>query len=114
MKAIIENLHTLPPTRLLHRLQELFQQWGIYKQRLIVNHEGENYLIACDEEAFVVYRLLPAHGKSPGAPGWPVCLLTANTMADECSPPHDGEDHFASRLSLADWLVIIEEFYGKT
>ena len=44
----------------------------------------------------------------PGRPGWPVCLVTAEAVVDETSPPHLPEDEFASGLSLDGWLDLIE------
>jgi hypothetical protein len=108
------QLQKLPPARVLALIQKLFKQWGIYNQKLTLRHEGDEYVFSCRENAFVVYRLLPAVGKSPGPPGWPVCLVTAEGVIDECSPPHHDADYFASRLGLADWLTIIHQYFGDS
>jgi hypothetical protein len=107
------ELQKLPPALLLEHVQKLFKQWGIYNQKLTLQHEGDSYVCSCRDEAFVVYRLLPVAGTPPGAPGWPVCLLTPDGVIDECSPPYHDEDYFASHLGLADWLAIIQQYYGE-
>jgi hypothetical protein len=106
------ELQKLPPDGVLTHIQKLFKQWGIYNQKLTLNHEGDDYVFSCRENAFVIYRLLPSAGKSPGPPGWPVCLVTAAGVTDECSPPSHDEDYFASHLGLADWLAIIQQYFG--
>jgi hypothetical protein len=107
------DLQKLPPGLLLEHIQKLFKNWGIYNQKLTLRHEGDDFVFSCHDEAFVVYRLLPAAGPPSGAPGWPVCLVTADGLIDECSPPYHNEDFFASHLSLADWLAIIQQYYGE-
>ena len=59
-------------------------------------------------EVFAVYRVLDQGHVAPGRPGWPVCLVTAEAVVDETSPPHLPEDEFASGLSLNGWLDLIE------
>ena len=108
------DLQHLPPSRVLAHIQSLFKKWGIYNQKLILRHEGEEYAFSCDDKALIIYRLLSGAGKSPGSPGWPVCLVTAEGIIDECSPPHHIEDFFASHMGLADWLAIIEQDYEET
>jgi hypothetical protein len=107
------ELQKLPPSRLLAHIQKLFKKWGIFNQKLILQHEGDEYAFSCDDKAFVVYRLLPIAGKPPGTPGWPVCLVTAEGVIDECSPPYEYEDYFASHLGLADWLAIIQQYFDE-
>lgn len=102
-----QDLHRWPPGRLLAEIQTLCRRWGIFGRQVTLEQEGQTYLVACDEHSFVIYRLLPAAAKTPGPPGWPVCLVTADTCIDECSPPQLEEDHFACHLSLADWLAIL-------
>ena len=103
-----DDLHKLPATEVLAYIQNIFQKWGIYGRKLTLGHEGEKYAFSCDEKAFVVYRLVSGVG---GPPGWPVCLVTAAGIIDECSPPYHDEDYFASHLGLADWLTIIQQDY---
>lgn len=102
-----DDLHSLPPGEVLAYIQKCFKKWGIYGRKLTLRHEGEGYAFSCDDKAFVVYRLMPG----AGPPGWPVCLVTAGGIIDECSPPFQDEDYFASHLGLADWLVIIQQDY---
>lgn len=105
------DLENLPAGQELAYLQRLFKEWGLYNQKLTVPHEGNDYAVTCHDTAFVVYRLLSGPGNLRGAPGWPVCLVTAEGIVDECSPPFPDEDCFASHLGLADWLAIIKQYY---
>ena len=109
-----DELQKIPSTRVLAHIQKLFKKWGIYNRKLTLRHEGEEYAFSCRDEAFVVYRLVPEGGKPPGPPGWPVCLVTAEGVIDECSPPYHDQDYFASHLGLADWLTIIQQDYGDS
>ncbi len=107
------ELQKLPPSLVLAHIQKLFRKWGIFHQKLFLQHEGDDYAFSCDEKAFVVYRLLPLAGQPAGAPGWPVCLVNAAGVVDECSPPYHDEDYFASHLGLTDWLAIIQQYFGE-
>jgi len=96
----------------LKDIQARFRRWGIYSETLSLEFEGVAYQVRCDENGLVIYRRLAPGRIPPGTPGWPVCLVTADSMSDECSPPHQDEDHFAAALSLADWLEIIEQYFS--
>ncbi len=101
------------PTELLGRIQDLFRELGLFEQRLALTHEGQKYLSSCNGAAFTVYRLNENSHVPPGIPGWPVCLVTAEAVIDETSPPFLAEDEFASGLTLQDWLRLIEETFRK-
>lgn len=107
------ELEKLPPDRVLEHIQNLFMKWGIYNQKLTLQHAGDEYAFSCHDKAFIVYRLLPGVGNPRGAPGWPVCLVTAAGVIDECSPPYHDEDYFACHLCLDDWLAIIQQSFGE-
>ena len=98
----------ISPGELLRRIQARFRELGLFGSPLALTHNGEKYLAACDDHAFAVYRLVDQCHVSPGRPGWPVCLVTAGTVADETSPPHPADDEFASGLSLQGWIERIE------
>ena len=98
----------ISPAELLARIQARFRQWGRFGSPLTLTYNGEQYLAACDDQAFAVYRLAGQCHVPPGRPGWPVCLVTAQTAVDETSPPHQADDEFASGLSLKGWLELIE------
>jgi hypothetical protein len=101
---IMEN----SPAELLRRIQARFRELGIFGSPLTLTHNGEKYLATCDSLAFAVYRLVEHCHVPPGHPGWPVCLVTAEAVVDETSPPQMPEDEFASGLSLEEWLDLIE------
>ncbi|MDP2044859.1 MAG: hypothetical protein Q8L00_01475 [Deltaproteobacteria bacterium] len=96
------------PAELLGRIQARFRELGLFGSTLTLAHNGEKYLAACDDYAFTVYRLVDRCHVPPGRPGWPVCLVTAQTVVDETSPPHQADDEFASGLGLEEWLELIE------
>jgi hypothetical protein len=106
--ASINVTSEISPAELLGRIQARFRELGFFGSPLTLTHNGENYLAACDDQAFAVYRLLNQGHVPPGHPGWPVCLVTAKAVVDETSPPHLADDEFASGLSLQGWLDLIE------
>jgi hypothetical protein len=96
------------PTELLRRIQARFRELGLFGSPLTLTHKGKNYLATCDDRVFAVYRLVDQGHVPSGHPGWPVCLVTAEAVVDETSPPQLPEDEFASGLSLEEWLQLIE------
>jgi hypothetical protein len=96
------------PAALLRRIQTLFKELGIFGESVTLSLGGVEYRVTCNDEAFSVYRLVAHCHLPPGAPGWPVCLVTAETIVDESSPPQPADDEFASGLTLAEWLELIE------
>jgi hypothetical protein len=103
-----DNLMSLAPAELLERIQTRFRELGRFEQTLTLTYNGKKYLAKCDSQAFAVYRLVSRGHLPPGRPGWPVCLVTAEVMVDESSPPLPPEDEFSSGLNLAGWLELIE------
>lgn len=99
----------IPPSELLARLQKIFREWDLFDQPLTLAHRGRKYLARCDAHSFAIYRLNPQGHVPPGAPGWPVCLVTGEMAADESCPPQLEEDEFAANLTLQDWLELIKK-----
>ena len=110
----VDHIAEDSPAALLHRIQARFRELGLFESTLTLTHNGENYLVHCDDRVFAVYRLVEKFHLSPGRPGWPVCLVTAEAVVDETSPPHLADDEFASGLSLEEWLQLIETLYATT
>jgi hypothetical protein len=110
--ASISVTSPISPAELLGRIQARFRELGLFGSPVTLTHNGENYLAACDDRAFAVYRLVSQCHVPPGRPGWPVCLVTHETVVDETSPPYPAEDEFASGLSLKEWLDLIDSLYG--
>ncbi|MGA9755642.1 MAG: hypothetical protein WBV23_10920 [Desulfobaccales bacterium] len=102
------------PAELLRRIQAMFRDRGIFASTVTLAYRGENYLVRCDTHTFAVYRLVEYGHVPPGRPGWPVCLVTAEAVVDEASPPHLPEDEFASGLGLEEWLEYIKSLYPPT
>jgi len=102
-----------PAAELLAEIQALFRELDIFEQRLTLTYQGRQYLASCDAHAFAVYRLNPHCHVPPGAPGWPVCLVTGEMAVDETGAPCLEEDEFTSGLTLPDWLSLIKKTLGK-
>lgn len=100
------------PAEMLSQIQDRFRELGLFGQTLTLTYQEEKYLVSCDTRAFAVYRLVEKCHVPPGRPGWPVCLVTAEVMVDETSPPHLPEDEFSSGLSLEEWLDLIDSLYA--
>ena len=103
----------IPASELLARIQDLFRGWGIFEKPLTLTYHGQEYLVSCDAHSFAVYRLNPHCHVPPGAPGWPVCLVTGEMAVDEACAPHLEEDEFATGLTIQDWLDLIKKTLGK-
>ena len=103
----------ISPAELLRRIQARFRELGLFGSPLTLTHNGAKYLATCDDRIFAVYRVLDQGHVPPGHPGWPVCLVTAEAVVDETSPPHLPEDEFASGLSLKEWLDLIEFLHAN-
>lgn len=101
------------PPMLFHQIQEFFRELGIFDQQLTLEYEEAQYLISCDNQAFLVYRINEQGGIPPGVPGWPVCLVTAETIVDECGPVPLECEYFATGLALPDWLEIIDQYFRQ-
>jgi hypothetical protein len=99
------------PAEMLRRIQDRFRELNIFGQTQTLTYKDEKYLVSCDTQAFAVYRLVERCHVPPGRPGWPVCLVTAEVVVDETSPPHLPEDEFNSGLNLEGWLEVIESLY---
>ncbi len=103
----------IPPATLLAQIQSRFRELGLFDQKITLTHQGRTYLARCDDHAFTIYRLNENGHVAPGHPGWPVCLVTADTAADEYSHPALEEDDFTSGLTLQDWLQLIEKTFRR-
>lgn len=103
----------IPPAEGLGQIQALFKKLGLFEKKLTLSHQGHKYLARCDAHSFTVYRLIDKCHLPPGEPGWPVCLVTPDSIIDETSPPHLEQDDFSSGLTLSDWLQLIDKTFRK-
>ena len=101
------------PGEVLAQIEALFKKLGLFEKTLTLTHQGHKYLAGCDAQSFTIYRLIERCHLPPGKPGWPVCLVSQETIIDETSLPHLTEDEFSSGLTLCDWLQLIEKEFGK-
>lgn len=102
-----------PAPELLTRIQTLFREWNVFDRPVSLTLQGQTYLARCDAHSFTVFCLNPHCHLPPGAPGWPVCLVSQETAADEACAPHLEEDEFAVDLTLQDWLDLIQKTIRK-
>ncbi|MDP3181843.1 MAG: hypothetical protein Q8M54_03375 [Desulfobaccales bacterium] len=110
----LRNIHPQSrPAEVLAQIQALFKKLGLFEKKLTLSHQGHKYLASCDSQSFTVYRLIEKCHHPPGEPGWPVCLVTRETIIDETSPPPLPQDEFSSGLTLPDWLQLIEKTFGE-
>jgi hypothetical protein len=107
MASISVTIET-SPAELLRRIQARSRELGLFGAPLTLTHTGEKCLASCDDRVFAIYRLVEKCHVPPGRPGWPVCLVTAEAVVDETSPPQMPKDEFASGLGLEESLQIIE------
>jgi len=101
------------PAEVLAQIEARFKKLGLFEKTLTLTHQGQKYLARCDAQGFSIYRCLDKCHLPPGKPGWPVCLVTQETIIDETSLPVLTEDEFSSGLTLCDWLQLIEKEFGK-
>lgn len=92
---------------LFTRIREEFREKGLLGQSLMLEYEGIRYRITCDESAFIVYRVNENSGPRHHVPGWPVCLVNADTIFEECGSQDLGNDHCACGLDVDKWLDLV-------
>ena len=68
----------------LHRFVSLFEGRGWLNRFINVRGGYGQYRLFCSESRFFAYRMNDRWGISPGAPGWPVCMVTRDRVF------HDG------------------------
>ncbi len=101
------------PHEALRAIKGFFNELRIFGEVLSFEHEGIPYRVWCDEHCFMVYRANDGGGSFHHVPGWPVCLVTAQTLYEECSAPSLNDDHHACRLDILRWLHVVAAHLGK-
>jgi hypothetical protein len=101
-----ENSQRSPHT-VFAGIRKVFQELGLLGSNLSLQHEGAWYRVSCDDKAFMVYRVNSNSGARHHVPGWPVCLVNADTIFEECGSPGLSCDHYACGVDLERWLEII-------
>lgn len=91
------------PASMSQQMVTLFAQRGWLNQDLRITYQDKRYRISCTPDLFYAYRINEDWGIGPGAPGWPVCIITKNYVFDES---HVSEPPTA-RLTSQDWLNIL-------
>jgi len=97
------------PAALLGQICEYFTAAGLLGTTLSLKHQGQWYRISCDDDAFMVYRVNSGLMIRHHVPGWPVCMVTRETIFEEHHAPGLGDDHCASGAAIDLWMRIIRE-----
>lgn len=97
------------PAVLLGEIRDYFMSAGLFGLTLSLRYEGQWYRVSCDDEAFMVYRVNSSIALKHHVPGWPVCMVTRDTIFEEHHAPGLGDDHCASGADIARWMRIIDE-----
>jgi hypothetical protein len=95
------------PDLVFREIRNAFVEMGILNQDLSLEHEGIRYRISCDDRMFMVYRVNESSALRHHVPGWPVCLVSAETIFEECCSPGLATDHYSCRLNIEKWLELI-------
>jgi hypothetical protein len=95
------------PDDIFRHIRNLFTDLGIFGSVMCLVHDGIPYRISCDENAFMVYRANDSTGSRHHVPGWPVCLVTAQQIFEECRTEGLGSDHHACVVELTHWLDMV-------
>ena len=69
---------------ILDRFVCLFRGKGWLDRPILLQNGGTRYRLFCSENRFFAYRMNESWGISPGVPGWPVCMVTQESLF------HDG------------------------
>lgn len=89
-------------TDLLHRL-------GLLNSEFVLELSGETFKVRSDENTFMIYRTHLNCGPRSHVPGWPVCVVTRDSIFEECASSGAPDDCFNCGISLERWIEIIEE-----
>ena len=88
------------------RIRDRFRGMDLLGRNLVVEHEGNRYRVSCDETSFMVYRVNDNGGPRHHVPGWPVCLVNADMIFEECCSQGLGRDHYSCGLDIERWLEL--------
>lgn len=89
------------------RIRDTFRGMGLLGRNLVVEHEGNRYRVSCDDNSFMVYRVNENGAPRHHVPGWPVCLVNADMVFEECHSQNLGQDHCACGMDIEKWLDLI-------
>lgn len=96
------------PGTMFSRIRDAFRARGLLGSPISVEYAGRSYRISCDETHFMVYRVNENTHLRHHVPGWPVCLVNADTIFEECSVSGLATDHCACDATVEKWIEIIE------
>ena len=99
----------MTPSETLSKIKITFKDMGLCQHDIIVDVAGISYRISFDPDHFVVYRINRCKGRGHHVPGWPVCLVTKDTIFEECSDEGLGQDHCSCDLTIEQWLELAQK-----
>jgi hypothetical protein len=81
----------------------LFESRGWLNRFIGIRSGDGRYRLFCNESRFLAYRMNDSWGVAPGAPGWPVYVVTSDRVF------HDGEACAFSRSEpeTDEWLRLL-------
>lgn len=106
-QGMASSVRERSPERLFGRIHRIFIDLGALHRDIVLEYEGVRYRVSCDDHAFMVYRVNNASGPRHHMPGWPVCLVNADVIFEECASPGLAEDHCACSLDIETWLQML-------
>ena len=99
----------MTPPETLEKIRIRFQNIGLHECDLTVDVAGVIYRISLDPDHFVVYRINKCAGPNHHVPGWPVCLVTKDSIFEECFDDGLSQDHCSCSFTIEQWLEIAKE-----
>lgn len=81
----------------------IFESRGWLNQSIRIKHHEKIYRISCSERVFIAYRVNDHCFISPGIPGWPICFVTNDHIANDS----DMSKFDSTEPSAFDWLRFI-------
>ena len=103
------------PSETFNRVYELLKSMNLVNKEIVVELSGHSYKARCDETSFMVFRVHNNLGPRSHVPGWPVCLITRDTIFEECCASEDPSvDSFHCQTGLDSWIEIIASTCDRT
>lgn len=95
----------------LQQFVHLFERKGWLSRSIGIRSGTVRYRLFCDDSRFFAYRMNESWGVPPGVPGWPVCLITGDSVfpddeASVLSKEEPDTEEWLRRLTDNDFEVI--------
>ena len=104
----------MTPSKALEDIRRKIEDFGAEERRIELEHEGCFYRIVLNSDSFVVYRVNHCSGHRHHVPGWPVCLITKDSIFQECFDLDIGMNHSKCGITIDQWLEIALKGLNKS